>query len=99
MENSKPRVITTYEKTSQEVQDQIKLEYPEGFSQHLIKFTNKDGEQVSALRLETEEKIFLIKMSKSVAEQLVLDDDDYDDEGYLTDEARDEIEDRLDDED
>ena len=47
---NKPRVVTAFEKLDSSIQHQIKLEYPEGFSQHLISFVNKDGEKVSALR-------------------------------------------------
>lgn len=99
MSTNKLRLVTTFEKVSKEIQEQLKLEYPEGFSQHLIKFTNKEGEQVSALRFETDDKIFLIKMSKSMAEQIILDDDDYDDDGSLTEEAREELEERHGDDD
>jgi len=90
---NKPRVVTVFEKLDDSIQHQIKLEYPEGFSQHLISFMNKDGEKVSALRFETEEKIYLIKMSIIMAEQLIEDDEDYDDDGNLTDDAREEYED------
>ena len=90
---NKPRVVTAFEKLTSEIQQQIKLEYPEGFSQHLIKFPNKEGEIVSALRYESDEKIYLVKMSVTLAEQLIEDDEDYDDEGNLTDDARDEYED------
>lgn len=94
---NKPRVVTAYEKLDTSIQQQIKLEYPEGFSQHLISFINKDGEKVSALRFETEEKIYLIKMSVVMAEQIIEDDDDYDEDGNLTDDAREEYEDDDDD--
>lgn len=90
---NKPRVVTAFEKLDKAIQQQIKLEYPEGFSQHLIKFTNKEGEIVSALRYESEEKIYLVKMSVMLAEQLIEDDEDYDDDGNLTDDAREEYED------
>ena len=94
---SKPRVVTAFEKIDSSVQEQIKLEYPEGFSQHLISFMNKEGEKISALRFETEEKIYLIKMSKILAEQLIEDDEDYDEDGNLTDDAREEYEDKHED--
>ena len=94
---NKPRLVTSFEKIDKSIQEQIKLEYPEGFSQHLISFVNKEGEKVSALRFETDDKIFLIKMSKMVAMQLIEDDDDYDDDGNLTDEAREEYGDDEDD--
>ena len=72
---NKPRVVTAFEKLDKAIQQQIKLEYPEGFSQHLIKFTNREGEIVSALRYESEEKIYLVKMSVMLAEQLIEDDE------------------------
>ena len=96
---NKPRIVTAFEKIDSSIQKQIKLEYPEGFSQHLISFTNKDGEKISALRFETDEKIYLIKMSKIVAEQIIEDDDDYDEDGNLTDDAREEYEDEFEDSD
>ncbi len=98
-QSSKPRLITSFEKLDPNLQEQIKLENPEGFSENLIKFTNKDGDIVSALRFETEDKIYLVKMSKITAEQIIEDDDDYDDDGNLTDEAREEYEDKYEEDD
>ena len=42
MKANKQRVIQDFEKVSHDIQEQIKLVYPEGFSQHLISFKNKD---------------------------------------------------------
>lgn len=98
-DQNKPRVVTSFEKISTSLQEQIKLEYPYGFSQSLISFNDKEGNRVSALRFETEEKIYLIKMTPSLAEQLIDDDEDYDDEGQLTDDAREAYEDKYDGED
>jgi len=95
----KPRVVTSFEKIGTDLQEQIKLEYPYGFSQHLISFNNKEGERQSALRFETEEKIYLIKMTKIIAEQIIDDDDDYDDDGNLTDDAKEEYEEKYDSDD
>ena len=94
-EVNKLRVTQEYSKLSEELKEQIKLVYPEGYSQFLIKYTNKDGKQVSALRFETDEKIYLIRMSVLEAEQLVADDDDFDDEGFLKDEVKDDYEDKY----
>ena len=55
---NKPRLITSFEKLDLEMQEQIKLDNPEGFSENLIKFTNRDGELISALRFETELQFF-----------------------------------------
>ncbi|WP_338768339.1 hypothetical protein WAF17_07600 [Bernardetia sp. ABR2-2B] len=90
---NKARVITDFEKLNSDLQEQIKLVYPEGYSQHLIKFQNKDNQTVSALRFETNEKIYLVRMSVAMALQLIEDDDDFDDEGYLKEEIKSNYED------
>lgn len=95
-DQNKPRAVTSFEKISTTLQEQIKLEYPYGFSQHLISFNDKEGNRVSALRFETDEKIYLIKMTPSIAEQLIDDDEDYGDDGNLTDDAREEYEEKYD---
>ena len=95
MEVSKPRVIKDFDKLDSKIQEQIKLVYPEGFSQNLITFTNKDGMLVSALPFETDEKYYLVRMTTQQAEDIISDDDDYDDEGTLKDESRLQYEDKY----
>lgn len=94
---SKPRVIKNYEKLDEEVLEQIKLFYPEGFASHLIRFTDVNGRLTSALPFETEEKHYLIRMTKTEALEIIDDDDDYDDDGNLLDDVRDEYADKYDD--
>ena len=79
MKTDKLRVIQDFEKLNSDIQEQVKLVYPNGFSQHLIKFKNKDNETVFALPFETDEKIYMIRMSVKKAIQLIEDDSDYDD--------------------
>ena len=95
MADSKPRVIKDFEKLENRIQEQIKLVHPEGFSQHLITFTNKDGMLVSALPFETDEKYYLVRMTVQQAEDIISDDDDYDDDGSLKDESRIDFEDKY----
>jgi hypothetical protein len=92
---SKLRIIKDYEKLSQDLKEQVKLVYPEGFSQHLIEFHNAKGEIVSALPFETDDKIYLLKMSVRTALQIIEDDDDYDDEGNLFEHVREKYEDEY----
>lgn len=92
MEPNKSRVVIDYEKLSDELIEQIKLVYPTGFSQHLTSFTNSKGERTSALRFETFEKIYLIRMTNEMAEQIIEDDSDYDDEGNLKERIREQYE-------
>ena len=87
---SKPRVIRAYDRLDDALLEQIKLYYPNGFERHLVRFTDVNGKIASALPFETDEKYYLIKMTKSEAVAIIEDDDDYDDDGVLTDEAREE---------
>lgn len=93
--SSKPRVIKDYEKLDEAIKEQIKLVYPNGFSQHLITFTNKDGLLVSALPFETEDKYYLVRMTTQEAIDIISEDEDYDDEGVLKDESREAYEDKY----
>lgn len=81
--NTKPRVIQDYEKLSKEIKEQIKLYYPDGYSDHLITFKNAQDETVSALPFETDEKVYMVRMSVRKAQQLVDEDNDYDEDGVL----------------
>lgn len=84
---NKPRIVKDFEKLSEEVLAQIKLEYPLGFEKKLILFKNKEGKFVSALPFETEDYYYLVRMTAKEAQQIIEDDDDYDDDGNLTDKA------------
>ena len=86
--NNKPRVIKDYNKLDAEIQEQIKLAYPYGFSENLIRFSYKDGQMISALPFETDDRYYLVKMSVIQAEQIIEDDDDYNDDGNLKKSAK-----------
>lgn len=84
---SKPKIIKDYEKLSEEILAQIKLEYPYGFEKKLILFKNQKGKLISALPYETEDHYFLVRMTRAEAQEIISDDEDYDDDGNLTEEA------------
>lgn len=86
--NQKPHRLVTFEKLSESLQQQVKLVYSEGFADSLIEYVDHNGAKVFALRFETHDVVYLIKMSERRAEQIVLDDDDYDESGNLTEIAR-----------
>ena len=90
MNVSKPRVIKDYDKLALEIQEKIKLEYPYGFSDNLISFTNKDGMIVSALPFETDDKYYMVRMSIGEAIKIVEEDDDFDSDGMLKDNIKEE---------
>jgi len=95
MSTNKLRVIKDFEKLDTEIIEQIKLTYPEGFSQHLIQFTNREGKLVSALPFETEDKIYLVRMTTQEAQSIILDDEDYDDDGMLKETSKEEFADKY----
>ena len=84
----KPRVIKDFEKLDVAIQEQIKLVYPTGFFEHLISYTDKDGNSRFALPFETDEKYYMVRMSVSEAKKLISDDDDYDANGVLRNEVQ-----------
>jgi hypothetical protein len=95
MSSNKPRVIKDFEKLDPDIQEQIKLKYPDGFYSHLVYYTNRDGQSVTALPFETEEKYYLVRMTVIQAKAIIEDDDDYDLEGNLKDEVRERYEDKY----
>lgn len=90
----KERVTQEYKKLSEEIKEQIKLVYPQGFSDFLISYTNKEGKKVTALRFETDEKIYLIRMTIDQAIDIIDADPDYDQDGLLYDDVKEEYEEK-----
>ena len=80
MENNKLRVLLDFKKLTPELQEQVKLAYTTGMGDYLVNFTNSKGQKVVALRFETEEKIYLIRMSEEMAVSLMEDDGADDDD-------------------
>ena len=86
--SSKPRVVKDYDKLDEAVAEQIKLAYPRGYHKHLVKFKNAQGDEVSALPFETDDRYYLVRMTVKQARAIIADDDDYDDDGNLRAGAR-----------
>jgi len=85
MTQSKPRIVKDYDKLPEDIINRVKLQYPDGFVDHLISYTNKEGKKVSALPFDTDEVYYLIRMTASEARQIIEDDEDYDEYGVLRD--------------
>ncbi|WP_224999644.1 hypothetical protein [Cesiribacter sp. SM1] len=83
--SNKKRIIKDYDNLPEDIISRVKMEYPYGFANNLVTFTNKEGKRVSALPFETEDIYYLIRMTVQEARQIISDDDDYDDEGNLRD--------------
>ncbi len=99
MDNSKntnkPRIIKDYNKLDKELQQQIKLVYADGFAENLIHFFDKDGIKITVLPFETEDKYYMLRMTENEAVQIVDDDDDFDDDGFLKSEVKQNYEDKY----
>lgn len=79
----KPKVITEFEKLDEDIQKLVKLEYPLGFEKNLITFKNHKKHLISALPYETADRHYLVKMSREKANDLILKDEDYNENGML----------------
>jgi hypothetical protein len=92
---NKPRIIKDYNKLDKALQEQIKLVYADGFAEHLIHFFDKDGIKVSALPFETEDKYYMLRMTENEAIRIVDEDDDFDDDGLLKSDVKQDYEDKY----
>ncbi len=93
--STKPRVVKDYEKLDEIIQEQIKLSYPYGFSEHLVSYVDKEGKKRTALPFETDEKYYLVRMTESEAVAIIDEDDDFDSDGMLKDDIKEEYEDKY----
>lgn len=62
----KKRVIKDYYNLPEDIRGKIKEKYPQGFSQDMITFFDKDKQLISALTFDTGEITYLIKMPSSL---------------------------------
>jgi hypothetical protein len=95
MNVSKPRIIKDYNKLEKELQQQIKLVYADGFAENLIHFFDKNGIKITVLPFETEDRYYMLRMTENEAVQIVDDDDDFDDDGFLKSEVKQNYEDKY----
>ena len=78
------RVIVDYKKLNNEILDLLVDKFPYGHEQEdIITFRNAKNEVVEAVEVRTEDTIYLVKVSKRLADTMESfqdDDNDYDDE-------------------
>ena len=96
---SKPRVIKDFEKLDESIQEQIKLQYPYGFEKNLLTFKNMEGKLTSALPFETDDRYYLIRMTRAEAQDIIEGDDDYNESGNLKKDVKESYNDKYDGED
>lgn len=83
---AKRRIVKDYDALPDEIINMIKLEYPHGFEDNLISYTNQEGSLVSALPFDTEAVYYLVRMTRQEARSIIEEDEDYDEDGQLKDE-------------
>lgn len=93
--SSKPRVVKDYDKLDESILQQIKLNYPYGFDKHLIQFKNAQGQIISALPFEAEDRYYLVRMTRAEAQEIIDEDDDYGDDGVLKEAVKEEYSDKY----
>ncbi len=84
----KKRRIVDYSNVPEEILNKLGELYPNGYERDVIKFPNARGELVSAVRVETDDTIFLIKVSSQLKQMF----DDLDiEEMDFSNEEKDEV--------
>ena len=73
---SQPSVIKDYDKLDVSFQERIRMAFPLGFEDHLVKFTDRAGNKVSALPFDGDAQHFLIRMTIEQAQYLFADDEE-----------------------
>jgi hypothetical protein len=58
----KKRIIKSYEKLTPELQEQLREQYPYGYSNKLIRLNNSKKETFFAVPLETEDTTYMVKV-------------------------------------
>ena len=74
---AKKRIIKDYDKLPEDITVRLKMQYPEGFAEHLLVYTNARGMQVTALPYDTENIYYLIRMTSQEALRIIEEDNDY----------------------
>lgn len=69
---TKPRVIKDLEAADQSIINAIIQKYPMGFSKQLVSFNDLKGKKVLALPYETEDKSYMLKITKAKARAIML---------------------------
>ena len=87
---TKKRSIIAYENLDENQRKRLSREYPEGFQGQLTEIKKPTGEILDALIWETEEIIYLVKMTKAMS--ILLDEEDDDDYVGVNEDSSEDIE-------
>lgn len=68
---SKPKVIKVFDALEDVVKEAIYNKYPYGFEKYIITFKNHKKHLVSALPFETEDRYYMVKMTRTEANKIL----------------------------
>lgn len=88
---SKKRVVASYKNLSPELQEEIKKQYPNGYTDSMLRVDKGPGDFFYAIMLETEEVSYLVKVDVKVDDQV----EDEDDKDYYSDEIKETDDDQI----
>ncbi len=88
---SKKRVVVSYKNLSPELQEEIKKQYPNGYTDSMLRVDKGPGDFFYAIMLETEEVSYLVKVDVKVDDQV----EDEDDKDYYSDEIKETDDDQI----
>ncbi len=78
MANQKKRILTSYERLNEELLELFQATYPHGYMQDVLELEKPSGDHIFAVRLETEEASYLVKVDVKVdgAGEVEMEDDE-----------------------
>ena len=96
VKTNKKRVVVKLQSMPEELQEEVRKQYPYGFTDHMMRIDKGPGDFFYAVVFETEDTNYLVKIDVNVDGQI----EDDDDKEYYNDEIKgaDELADRPDDE-
>lgn len=89
--NPKKRVVVSYKNLSPELQEEIKKQYPNGYTDSMLRIDKGPGDFFYAIMLETEDVSYLVKVDVKVDDQL----DEEEDKDYYNDDIKDADDDQI----
>lgn len=87
----KKRVVVSYKNLSPELQEEIKKQYPNGYTDSMLRIDKGPGDFFYAIMLETEDVSYLVKVDVKVDDQL----DEEEDKDYYNDDIKDADDDQI----
>ncbi|MBQ8863861.1 MAG: hypothetical protein IJ014_03925 [Rikenellaceae bacterium] len=72
---AKKRVVTSYKNLSEDLQELLKTQYPNGYTDSMMRIDKPNGDFFYAVILETEEINYLVKIDVKIDDGNMDDDD------------------------